>query len=223
MANPSEDILICSTTGKIYAINKTDGSQMWKSELSGIHDGVGSLFIFDDKVYVGMNGYLVALKLIDGKEVWRNSLPRMSYSEISLLVAPNSAEATSYGTQPPIVIVATYGKVCGISSATGDILWKSNLKNGGYGLPSVVLDSSAAVLVGCGKQLYKIDIHNGKTIWQKKISKSILGSTHVTMATRQSSLQAASTQTGFCNNPIAQYAIKEKEETIHTANQALFV
>src|SRR4051794_41019518 len=112
MTLSSENILICSTTGKVYALNKTDGSQIWKSDLSGVNDGVGSLFIFDDKVYVGMNGCLVALKLNDGKEIWRNSLPGMRCSEVSLLVAPNSAEVTSYGTQSSIVIVASYGKLC---------------------------------------------------------------------------------------------------------------
>jgi len=209
-----ENLLVCSTAGKVYALNKTDGSQIWKSELVGIHEGVGSLFIFENKVYVGMNGCLVALNLIDGKEVWRNALSGMRYNEISLLVTTISVEATSFGTQS-VVVVASYGKVYGIGSETGDVLWKNGLKNGGYDLPTVMLDSSA-ILVGCGKQLYRIDIQNGKTIWRKKISKCLLGCSHVTMATHQGSLQAF-TQTGFCNNPIAQYAIKEKEEKKHAA------
>ena len=105
-----------------------------------------------------------------------------------------------------IVIVASFGKVCGIGTKSGETLWKNGLEGGGYQLPSLILDSSAPdiVLVGCGKQLYKINIYSGLTIWQQKISKNLLGPSSVTMATHQSSLQAAFTYTGFNNNPIAE-------------------
>ncbi len=88
-----ENLLVCSTVGKIYALNK-----MIKS-MSGY--GV----------------YLVALKLDNGAEVWRNPLKGMGYSKVSVLVInPNSAE--SHGTQRSIVIVASSGKVCGIGIRT---------------------------------------------------------------------------------------------------------
>lgn len=209
-----ENLLVCSTAGKIYAISKIDGSQIWKTELCGVHDGVGSLFVSGDKVYVGMNGCLIALNLIKGTEVWRNSLSGMGYNEISLLVVNTNSEreGTSHETQSSIVIVASYGKVYGINSESGDILWKNKLKNGGYEMPSLILDSPDKVLVGCGKLVYKINIYDGKTIWQKRISTCLLGCSHVTMATHQSSLQNAFTYTGFCNNPIAQHSRKEKEK-----------
>ncbi|RIA84332.1 quinon protein alcohol dehydrogenase-like superfamily, partial [Glomus cerebriforme] len=217
-----ENLLVCSTAGKIYALNKTDGSQIWKSDLSGIHDGVASLFVSSDKVYIGMNGFLVALNLVDGMEVWRNSLAGMGYNEVSLLVTtPNPEEGTSSGVQNAVVIVASYGKVCGLTSDSGDILWKNGLKDGGYDLPSIILDSSDTVLVGCGKKLYKINIRNGKTIWQKKISKCLFGCSYVTMATNQSSLQNSFMHAGFCNNPIAQHSIKDKEEKKYGAFLAI--
>ncbi|GBC01812.1 hypothetical protein RclHR1_04340009 [Rhizophagus clarus] len=217
MTIKSENLLVCSTAGKIYAISKTDGSQIWKTELKGIHDGVGSLFVHDDKVYVGMNGYLVALNLINGTEIWRNSLSGMGYNEVSLAVARanSEGEGASHGTQSHIVVVASYGKVYGIKSESGDIVWKNKLKNGGYEMPSLIIDSPDKVLVGCGKLVYKIDIYDGKTIWQRKISNCLLGCSHVTMATHQSSLQNAFSYTGFCNNPIAQHSRKEKEKNKH--------
>jgi outer membrane protein assembly factor BamB len=209
MTTQPENLLVCSTAGKVYALNKTDGSQVWKSELSGLGYGVGSLFVSGDKVYVGMNGYLISLNLVNGAEIWRNSLTGMRYNEISLLVTAVEAETKSY-----VVIIASFGKVCGIRSESGETIWQNGLKGGGYFLPALMLDSSAldTVWVGCGKQLYKINIYNGQTIFQKKISNDLFGPPYVTMATHQSSLQAAFTYTGFNNNPIAQYAIKEKEE-----------
>jgi outer membrane protein assembly factor BamB len=209
-----ENLLVCSTAGKIYAISKIDGSQIWKTVLCGVHDGVGSLFVFGDKVYVGMNGFLIALNLINGTEVWRNPLSGMGYNEVSLLVTNinSEGEGTSYDSQSSIVIVASYGRVYGIRSESGDILWKNKLKNGGRDMPSLIIDSPDKILVGCGKLVYKINIYDGKTIWQKKISNCLLGCSHVTMATHQSSLQNAFSYTGFCSNPIAQHAIKEKEK-----------
>src|ERR1043165_1970351 len=150
------DLLVCSTAGKVYALDKTNGFQVWKSELSGVGYGVGSLFVYGDKVYVGMNGYLVALNLVNGTEIWRNSLPGMMNEEVSLLV---TTETNLYDS---VVIVASFGKVCGIGTKSGETLWKNGLEGGGYQLPSLILDSSAPdiVLVGCGKQLYKINIYS---------------------------------------------------------------
>jgi len=80
-----------------------------------------------------------------------------------------------------------------------------------------MLDSSApdTVLVGCGKRLYNINIHNGQTIWKHKLSKNknIFNSPYVTMATHQSSLQAAFTHTGFNNNPSAQHSARKRQES----------
>ncbi|PKC53727.1 hypothetical protein RhiirA1_478679 [Rhizophagus irregularis] len=118
-----------------------------------LHDGVGSLFVSGDKVYVGMNGCLITLNLIKGTEIWRNSLSEMGYNEISLLVVNinSEGEGTSHEAQSSIVIVASHGKVYGINSESGDIIWKNKLKNGGYELPSLIIDSPDKVLVGCGK------------------------------------------------------------------------
>ncbi len=210
MTASPENLLVCSIGKKIYAFNKIDDSQVWSTKLSGVGDGVGALFVLDNKIYVGLNGYLIALKLDNGAEVWRNPLKGMGYSEVSVLVAnPNSA----YETKRSIVIVASSGNVCGIESESGGTLWKNELKGGGYGLPCLMLNSSAPdiVLVGCGKRLYKINIYNGETISKHELSKNTFSSSYVTMATHQSSLQAAFTHTGFNNNPIAQY-VKRQED-----------
>jgi hypothetical protein len=84
-----------------------------------------------------------------------------------------------------VIIVASFEKVCGIGSKSRETLWKNRLEGGGYNLPSHILDSSALdiVLVGCGKQIYKINIYSGLTIWQQKLSKNLFGTSFVTMAT----------------------------------------
>ncbi|CAG8470102.1 11102_t:CDS:1 [Funneliformis caledonium] len=203
-----ENLLICSTVGEVFAINKTDGTQVWNARLSGVGYGVGALFVSGSKVYVGMNGNLVALNLADGAEVWRNPLSGMRYSEVSVLVANTSSSKGS------IVLVASFGKLCGIGSELGETLWKNELKGGCYYLPCLMLDSSDpdVVLVGCGKRIYKINLLDGQTIWNQKISSNIFGPPYVTMATHQSSLQAAFTHTGFNNNPVAQHARRMKDE-----------
>ncbi|CAI2177588.1 16528_t:CDS:1 [Funneliformis geosporum] len=201
-----ENLLICSTVGEVYAIKKTDGARVWTAKLSGVGYGVGALFVSDSKAYVGMNGHLVALNLTDGAEVWRNPLSGMRYSEVSVLVANTSSSKGS------IVLVASFGKLCGIGAELGETLWKNELKGGCYYLPCLMLDSTNpdVVMVGCGKRLYKINLFDGQTIWNQTLSSNLLGPPYVTMATHQSSLQAAFTYTGFNNNPVAQQVAKEK-------------
>ncbi|CAG8601084.1 409_t:CDS:2 [Funneliformis mosseae] len=198
MTSSPENLLVCSTAGEVFAINKTDGTRVWNSKLSGVGYGVGALFVFDNKVYVGMNGHLIALNLADGAVIWNNPLSTMWWSE----------------PQGSVVLVGSFGKVCGIDPELGGTLWKNELKGAGYELPCLMLDSSApdAVLVGCGKRLYKINIYDGQTIWKHKLSKAIFAPACVTMATQQSSLQAAFTYTGFNNNPVAQQHRRHERE-----------
>ncbi|CAG8686082.1 6364_t:CDS:1 [Funneliformis caledonium] len=215
MTSP-ENLLVCSTAGEVFAINKTDGTRVWNSKLSGVGYGVGALFVFDNKVYVGMNGHLIALNLADGAVIWNNPLSTMWWSEVSVLVTStnSNSNASSYKPQGSVVLVGSFGKVCGIDPELGGTLWKNELKGAGYELPCLMLDSSApdAVLVGCGRRLYKINIYNGQAIWKHKLSKAIFAPSCVTMATQQSSLQAAFTYTGFNNNPVAQQHRRHERE-----------
>ncbi|CAG8551036.1 12726_t:CDS:1 [Funneliformis mosseae] len=216
MKSSTENLLVCSTAGKVIAINKKDGTRVWKTKLSGVESGVGALFVFDNKVYVGMNGYLIALNLADGTVIWNNPLSTMWWSEVSVIVTGtnSNSNASSYKSQGSVVLVGSFGKVCGIDPDLGGTLWKNELKGAGFKLPCLMLDSSApdAVLVGCGKRLYKINIYNGQTIWEHKLSNVLLAPSCVTMATQQSSLQAAFTYTGFNNNPIAQQHKRRERE-----------
>src|SRR5688572_17521279 len=104
MTTSPENLLICSSVGEVYALNKQDCTQVWNAKLPGAGYGVGALFVTGDKAYVGIHGHLIALSLADGAEVWRNPLSGMLYNEVSVLVANPS----SYETKSSIVIAASF-------------------------------------------------------------------------------------------------------------------
>ncbi|CAG8562046.1 6328_t:CDS:2 [Funneliformis mosseae] len=70
--------------GEVFALNKTDGTQVWNARLSDVGN---------------------VANLTDGAEVWRNPLSGMRYTEISVLVANTSSSKGS------IVLVASVGKL----------------------------------------------------------------------------------------------------------------
>jgi outer membrane protein assembly factor BamB len=72
------DVLICSTHGKVYAIHKRNGDRLWRAEFpSGRLTGGGvlSLFVTDyDKLIVGGNGRTVCLNIMTGDTLWVNKM-----------------------------------------------------------------------------------------------------------------------------------------------------
>ncbi|CAG8543786.1 13891_t:CDS:2 [Acaulospora colombiana] len=152
--------------------------------------------------------------LVNGERIWKQSISGTGHREVSVSVTIRNS-SSSYEYQRTVVVAAAHGEVYGFEPGSGEKLWESRLSGCGNTLPSIILDTSSpdVILVGCGNNLYTIDIHNGKTIWKKEISKSFFDSQYTTMATHQSSLHTAFLYTGLNNNPIAQCEEKEKSDS----------
>lgn len=72
-----DDILVCATHGHIYAVHKTNGSNIWDTKFpTGVMGNVISIFITDsDKVIVGGLGKTVCMDLLTGQTIWINKMP----------------------------------------------------------------------------------------------------------------------------------------------------
>ncbi|RUS27863.1 hypothetical protein BC938DRAFT_482632 [Jimgerdemannia flammicorona] len=71
---PPNQLLVCATHSKVYAVDKRDGARVWRNEISGLRS-VLSVFVSHDLVFVAGTGKLVALDIVNGVEKWRNELP----------------------------------------------------------------------------------------------------------------------------------------------------
>lgn len=71
------DILVCATHGKIYAIHKRTGARIWRTDFpTGGQGGVVSLFVTDyNTVIAGARGRTACLDLMTGNPVWVNKMP----------------------------------------------------------------------------------------------------------------------------------------------------
>lgn len=68
-----DDIIVCATKGKLYAVSKRDGSRIWRADFPS--SGVVSVFITDmDQVIAGGNGKTVCYDLYNGKQRWMNNM-----------------------------------------------------------------------------------------------------------------------------------------------------
>lgn len=71
----SNDILICATNGKIYAIHKRDGSRLWSASFPGSMGNNIAVFVTDeDTLMVAARGKVICLELMTGKTVWANKI-----------------------------------------------------------------------------------------------------------------------------------------------------
>ncbi|KAI8139596.1 quinon protein alcohol dehydrogenase-like superfamily [Fennellomyces sp. T-0311] len=163
------DILVCATRGKIYAIHKHTGARLWRADFptgasagaffaTGSMGGVISIFITDqDRLIVASNGKTACLDLLTGEERWVNKMKGCSYEEVGVIctpsrvlkpqrVTPSDQDAppgyheSETLTAKPVVISCTYGKCLGMDLETGEELWRFNCPKGGYKIPSALVD-----------------------------------------------------------------------------------
>jgi len=87
--NP-ENFLLLALKRKITAISKSDGQQLWCTELPGGSFGSSSTFITlvcdDARIFAYSSGHLHCLDLSSGQLLWTNELPGYGYGLASLCV-----------------------------------------------------------------------------------------------------------------------------------------
>ncbi len=88
MAYNYKDHLFIFSSGRVAAINKTNGEVIWETKLKQylkyINMSFGNLLHEEDKLFVGAGGYLVCLSAKDGSFIWKNELKGWGYNFVSM-------------------------------------------------------------------------------------------------------------------------------------------
>ncbi|ORY97893.1 quinon protein alcohol dehydrogenase-like superfamily [Syncephalastrum racemosum] len=233
------EVLLCATHGKIYAIHKEDGARLWRAKFpTGAMGGIVSLFVTDyDRLIVGGNGKTACMDLFTGETIWVNKMKGCGYDEVGVIStssrilsprrhdmaneaeedAPPDYDEGSNDRSKPIILGCTRGKCVAIDASSGEQLWKYNCPKGGYNMPVALVEPSSAanrqrVFVGCGKWVYCIQATTGEVVWSTKISNSMMGLGYMTLATPWSSRLAAEAHTAFSQFPTAQAHDVERQQ-----------
>jgi len=188
------NLLICATRGKVYAVHKKDGTSIWKSHVQGLGIAPLSIFTIDDLVLVAGFGKVVALDILTGEERWRNELAGMGYSPV-----------TTVSLSPSNVLIAcSTGKVAGLDRSSGVTLWRFDCPGGGFCMATAIPDVKSPgthAFVGCRRLIYYLEVASGQCVWKQQISKST--SPFVTLTNYTESTKNASAFTSFNNFPSA--------------------
>jgi PQQ-like domain len=93
----SKDILLLGLKSRVTAISKTNGQQMWSTEIPVRLGGEFVTLLCDgSKVFAYSSGRLHCLELATGSILWSNKLPGLGYGLATLCLshgdsAPNTA------------------------------------------------------------------------------------------------------------------------------------
>lgn len=156
----SQDMIVTvSAKGKINAVNKTTGAQLWQVSLK--QPVSSSATIAGGRVFVGtLDGWVYALDAQSGKLIWQSNVP----SEV--LAAPAS--------NGDVLVVHTHdGSVTALSADRGEQVWQTNVQT-----PKLSLEGDSApvisgnnVIVGFDSgELIAYALDSGKMLWQRPIA-----------------------------------------------------
>jgi outer membrane protein assembly factor BamB len=188
-ASPSSsrtDAASCPTAAWAYEVAST-GKVVWKVSLplassDGVSDGLQPLLSDSGSEAVLAEGHsLVALRLSDGRRLWRHVFPQAKNSLTGQLTF-------LYGFHGEVIAlvgqVSTGSRLVALSQKTGAVIW--TLPLGRYaviGSPVVTVDSVLAFLTPHGR-LEAVSLWTGKLLWSRGYG----------LATGQPALAAVGTQ-----------------------------
>ena len=160
----SGKIISMDAEAYVTAIRTHDGRQLWRESLlpEGEEEGVigGGVSIDEGIVYASTGfGFVHALNLEDGKEVWRRRIG-----------APIRGSPTSIGGR---VFVITYdNQLHALSSADGHKLWShAGMPEdaGLIGAPSAAVGGGLVVVPYSSGELFALRLENGRMVWTDQL------------------------------------------------------
>jgi outer membrane protein assembly factor BamB len=83
----SQDILLIGLARRVAAISRTDGQELWSTDLGG-NIGVNFVTVVSDekRVFAHAGGHLHCLDLLSGALLWTNKLAGYGYGLASLAI-----------------------------------------------------------------------------------------------------------------------------------------
>ncbi|MBI4405629.1 MAG: PQQ-binding-like beta-propeller repeat protein [Deltaproteobacteria bacterium] len=190
-------LFVASSNDELYALSEK-GKELWHYSQKGDEKmtirGTASPAVFGTEVFQGFsNGFLVALSVADGKELWKKRLrskdrfydiDMLPYvDEKNVIVATFDGNvfcldrttgntnwvfhAGSYGgflvEQDIVYFAGLDGNVYALKRSTGEVVWKTPFGKGVGLTPARAGDY--LVVTTSGDPVYVIDPKNGKIVW----------------------------------------------------------
>lgn len=106
-----KEFLYIFSAGRVAKINGKSGEIVWETKLKDqgvkVYNGYCDIRVSDDKIFIGISGYLVCLKESDGSLIWKNELKGWGYNFISIANdAANQSEKASMAAATAAAIAA---------------------------------------------------------------------------------------------------------------------
>lgn len=111
--------LILGINGHVVAINKDDGSELWRKKLkSGTITVVSS---DNTKVYASSSGHLFCLDKATGEQIWTNSLKGLGYGTCIIDVGNHAASVSGTIAGKAAATAATTAATTAAIAASGSV------------------------------------------------------------------------------------------------------
>jgi len=147
----SEMVVTGSRGGRIYAVDRQNGSEIWSRKTDRYDPVSAGAAIVDGTVYVGDDrGYVYALDAADGSKEWLYQCDGAIENAVSVV------DGTVYASDAA-------GRVYALDAADGNEQWSFDSESDGT---SSVAMADETVYVGCADGfLYALDVTDGSESW----------------------------------------------------------
>lgn len=161
-----ETLIVVAGNNVAYALDTVSGKLRWPYKRPDTTNlsirGASQPLISDDVAYIGFNdGYLVALDLASGKEIWQKRMTenrRFKDVDAKPVLDNGFIYASSYD-----------GSLLKINAKSGEVAWKKD--HGGYSAVTIVND--VVYLSSSHGYVIALSTKNGSALWKRPVRKGI--------------------------------------------------
>lgn len=158
-----ESLLFVGLGGRIAALDRATGEEVWRAELPGTGYQVVAVLHHDGRLFAGTAGNIFALDPVNGAILWRNCLEGLAYDAATLAVP-----LTPPGGSPsPVLYIGTHGYAVAVRCDTGAELWRVSLPSTGFRLVSIIAND-VAILVATAGVTFGLSPVDGRIMWENR-------------------------------------------------------
>ena len=169
IAYDSDILVVTVGHAGVAAYSAIDGSVIWARALPGPVRSAPTI-VGGRVLVVGADSRVYALRLDDGKEIWRHTGTPSSSSRLG--------DASAAATRDQAIVANASGEVAALRIDTGERLWEAVLpdqaNNSDFALPSditapPVIDRDQVIILGQGRGLVSLGLDSGRSTWSSRV------------------------------------------------------
>lgn len=199
-----EKYLIAGINGNVVCLDASAISKdpIWKNGLSGQGEEIVNVLVIKDRAYIGTNGFINSINLLNGDIIETNNLPGMGNHEVRLALSQDCTELFG-GINGNIVSMDV--------NNVNTLQWTTPLPEANGNIVNMITANDGFIYAGSAGRVSQIDPNNGEIITTNNLPGLGVNEVRLSMGPNQTNLYIGSNGYAVGTSELGAFSIKRNK------------